>query len=151
MAEKKRILFLCVHNSARSQMAEGLMRRLAGERFEAHSAGLEARGLHPLAVRAMAEAGIDISAHRSKTIDELPTRDFDYVVTTCHEAQEACLLWPGRAQLLHWSFPDPSAPSGSQGERLAVFREVRDSIAERIRALLADLADHGPHSGLQGG
>ena len=134
-ADKKRILFLCIHNSCRSQMAEGLMRRLGGERFEAFSAGLDARPVHPLAIRAMAESGIDISGQRSKTIEELEEKDLDYVVTTCDEAQEACPTWPG-GQMLHWSFSDPAAASGPDEERMAVFRQVRDAIAARIREFL---------------
>ena len=137
---KKRVLFLCIHNSCRSQMAEGLMRRLGGERFEAHSAGLESRGIHPLAIRAMAEIGIDILCQYSKPIDRLEDRSFDYVVTTCEEAQEACPRWPGKARMLRWSFPDPAKATGSQQERMAVFRQVRDAIAERIRDLLHDQA-----------
>jgi len=133
---RKRILFLCIHNSCRSQMAEGLMRQTAGERFEAHSAGLEARGVNPLAIRAMEEIGIDVSTHRSKTIDELGDQPFDYVVTTCDEAQEACPRWPGGGRMLHWGFPDPAAATGSEEERMAVFRQVRDSIAARIREFL---------------
>jgi arsenate reductase len=139
MAEKrprKRILFLCIHNSCRSQMAEGLMRRMGASRFEAASAGLEARGVHPLAVRAMAELGIDIAGQSSKIISELDNAHFDYVVTTCAEAQEACPAWPGSGQTLHWSFPDPAAAAGTDEEQMAVFREVRDAIAARIRKFL---------------
>jgi len=134
--KKKRILFLCIHNSCRSQMAEGLMRRAADDRFEVFSAGVEARGVHPLAVRVMAELGIDISGQRSKTIEELNEREFDYVVTTCDEAHDACPRWPGRAEMLHWNFPDPTAATGSEEERMAVFRQVRDAIAARIREFL---------------
>ena len=132
----RRILFLCIHNSCRSQMAEALMRRAAGDRLEAFSAGLEARGVHPLAVRALAEVGIDASAQRSKTIQDLADARFDYVVTTCDEAQEACPRWPGTARMLHWGFPDPSAVEGSDEERMAAFRRVRDAIAARIRQFL---------------
>ncbi|MFP4057253.1 MAG: arsenate reductase ArsC, partial [Candidatus Brocadiia bacterium] len=134
--DRRRILFLCIHNSCRSQMAEGLMRHLGGGRFEAHSAGIERCGVHPFAVRAMAELGIDISGQRSKTIEELEERDFDVVVTTCQEAQEACPRWPGQAEVVHWSLPDPAAAEGPEAERMAAFRQVRDAIAERVKGLL---------------
>ena len=133
---RKRILFLCIHNSCRSQMAEGLMRRLGGDRFEPFSAGIEAGRVHPLAIRAMAELGIDISGHRSKAAGELAGQQFDYVVTTCDEAQEACPAWPGGGEMLHWGFPDPAATTGPEEERMAVFRQVRDAIAARVRELL---------------
>lgn len=126
-----RVLFLCTHNSARSQMAEGLLRSLAGEGIEVASAGTTARGVHPLAVRAMAEAGIDISGQRSKTVDEL-SGDFDVVVTVC---DTSCPIPPRHRLLLRWKFPDPSAAGGSDEEQLAVFRRVRDGIASRVRVL----------------
>jgi arsenate reductase len=127
-----RVLFLCVHNSARSQMAEGLLRTIAGYRFEAFSAGAEATEVRPLAVRAMAEVGIDISGQRSKTVQEYDGQAFDWVVTVCDDAKEACPYFPGERQL-HWSFDDPSAAEGSEEERLEVFRRVRDEIATRIK------------------
>ncbi len=136
--DRTRVLFLCIHNSCRSQMAEGLLRHLGGERFESHSAGLEATRVHPLAVRAMEELGIDISGQHSKTIDELDEHDFAYVVTTCDEAAEACPSWPGDARMLHWSFPDPSAAEGGEEERLVVFRQVRDEIKGRVEALVRE-------------
>jgi arsenate reductase len=132
-----RVLFLCVHNSARSQMAEGLLRTIAGYRFEAFSAGAEATDIRPLAIRAMAEVGIDISGQRSKTVSEFQGQAFDWVVTVCDDAKEACPYFPGDRQL-HWSFDDPSAAEGTEEERLAVFRRVRDEIATRIRAELVD-------------
>jgi arsenate reductase (thioredoxin) len=107
---KARVLFLCTHNSARSQMAEGYLRHLAGDRFEVASAGTEARGVHPLAVRAMAEDGIDISGHRSKTLDQFLEATWDYVVTVCDSANETCPLFPRAAMRVHWSFDDPSNP-----------------------------------------
>jgi arsenate reductase len=135
---KVRVLFLCTHNSARSQMAEGILRRLAGDRFEAHSAGTEATGVRPLAVRTMAEIGVDISGQESKTLDRYLNEPFDYVVTVCDEAHEACPVFPGAKRRLHWSFEDPSQTTGSEEERLEVFRSVRDGIQERIeRELLA--------------
>ena len=133
-----RMLFVCIHNSCRSQMAEGLLRHLAGERFEAASAGLERRGVHPLAIRALEELGIDASGQHSKTMDELAGERFDIVVTTCDEAQAACPRWPGEAEMLHWGFPDPSAAEGTDEERMRVFREVRAAIAARIKAFLAE-------------
>ena len=112
-------------------MAEGLLRALVGEGVEVASAGTTARGVHPLAVRAMAEAGVDISSHRSKTVDEL-SGDFDVVVTVC---DTACPIPPRHRILLRWRFPDPSAAGGSEEERLDAFRRVRDGIAGRVRAL----------------
>jgi arsenate reductase len=130
--DRARVLFLCTHNSARSQMAEGLLRHLAGDRFEAHSAGTEATHVRPLAVRAMEEVGVDISGQESKTLDRYLEEPFDYVITVCDDANEACPLFPGAKNRLHWSFEDPSRVDGSEEERLAVFRSVRDRIAERI-------------------
>jgi arsenate reductase len=125
-------LFLCTHNSARSQMAEGLLRHLAGDHFEAMSAGTEATHVRPLAIRAMEEIGIDISGQESKTLDRYLEESFDYVITVCDDANEACPFFPGAANRLHWSFEDPSRVEGSEEERLAVFRSVRDRIRERI-------------------
>ena len=131
-----RVLFLCIHNSARSQIAEGLLRARGGARFEALSAGLEAGHLRPEAVTVMREIGVDISAQHSKTVDSLASQHFDLVVTTCDEAQEACPLFPGAKDIIHWGFPDPSAVSGSEQERLAAFREVRDGLAARVDELV---------------
>jgi arsenate reductase (thioredoxin) len=130
--QRSRVLFLCTHNSARSQMAEGLLKHLAGDRFEAHSAGTEATHVRPLAIRAMDEIGIDISGQESKTLDRYLEESFDYVITVCDDANEACPFFPGAANRLHWSFEDPSRVEGSEEERLAVFRSVRDRIRERI-------------------
>jgi arsenate reductase (thioredoxin) len=130
------VLFLCVHNSARSQMAEGLLRSLGGDRFEVESAGSEATEVRPLAIRAMAELGIDIAAQRSKTSHVFEGRWFDYAITVCDDALEACPYFPTARQQLHWAFDDPSGATGTEGERLAVFRRVRDEIAARIRAEL---------------
>ena len=132
----ERVLFLCTHNSARSQMAEGLLRAWGGERYEAHSAGVEATEVRPLAIRAMAELGIDITGHSSKRLDEYIGTPFDYAITVCDDAREACPYFPGARIQLHWSFDDPSAASGSEEERLAVFRRVRDEIGGRIRTEL---------------
>src|SRR5918998_2745733 len=128
--EKTKVLFLCTHNSARSQMAEGLLRHLAGDRFEVMSAGTEATHVRPLAVRAMDEVGIDISGQESKTLDRYIGEPFDYVVTVCDEANEACPVFPGAKRRLHWSFEDPSQATGSEQERLRVFQSVRDEMTE---------------------
>jgi arsenate reductase (thioredoxin) len=130
--QRSRVLFLCTHNSARSQMAEGLLKHLAGDRFEAMSAGTEATRVRPLAIRAMEEIGIDISGQESKTLERYLEESFDYVITVCDDANEACPFFPGAQSRLHWSFEDPSRVEGSQEERLAVFRSVRDRIRERI-------------------
>ncbi len=137
--QRSRVLFLCTHNSARSQMAEGLLRHLAEDRFEVHSAGTEATHLRPLAIRVMEEDGVDISGQESKTLDRYLGEPFDYVVTVCDDANEACPFFPGAANRLHWSFEDPSKAEGSEEERLEVFRSVRDRIGERIeRELLKE-------------
>jgi arsenate reductase (thioredoxin) len=128
----KRVLFLCTHNSARSQMAEAFLRERGAGRFEVESAGTEARGLNPLAVQAMAELGIDISLQESKTLDRYVNEPFDLVVTVCDEANEACPYFPNAKERRHWSFPDPSAVRGDDLTRFAAFRVVRDAIRERI-------------------
>jgi arsenate reductase (thioredoxin) len=128
----QRILFLCTHNSARSQMAEGFLRALGSGRFDAASAGTEARGLHPLAVQAMAEEGIDISLQESKTLDQFVSEPFDLVITVCDEANESCPYFANAKERRHWSFPDPSAARGDDETRFAAFRDVRDAIRERI-------------------
>ncbi|PYO47267.1 MAG: protein-tyrosine-phosphatase [Candidatus Rokuibacteriota bacterium] len=135
-----RVLFLCTHNSARSQMAEGLLRRLAGDRFEVASAGTEARGVNPLAVRAMAEIGIDLRGHTSKTLDRFLGERWDYVITVCDNASESCPVFPGPVTRAQWSFDDPSAAAGGDEQRLTVFRRVRDEIRARIETWLAQQA-----------
>ena len=130
---KKRVLFLCTHNSARSQMAEGLLRNLAGDRFEVFSAGTEETRVHPLAIEAMRETGIDIRAHRSKTLDAFPGEHFDYAVTVCDRANESCPIFPGATERIHWSFDDPSAVTGTEEERRRAFALVRDAIQNRLR------------------
>ena len=132
MSEPIRVLFLCTHNSARSQMAEGFLRELGGGRFDVASAGTEARGLNPLAVQAMAEQGIDISLQESKTLDDFVNEPFALVVTVCDEANEACPYFANAKERRHWSFPDPSAVPGDDMTRFAAFRVVRDAIRERI-------------------
>lgn len=132
MDRKKRVLFVCTHNSARSQMAEGLLRAMAGDRYEVFSAGTEPRGVNPLAVKAMQEAGIDLSGHRSEHVDLYLDPPADVVVTVCDAAREACPYVPARERSIHRSFEDPSAATGTEEERLAAFRRVRDAIREWI-------------------
>jgi arsenate reductase (thioredoxin) len=129
---KPRVLFLCTHNSARSQMAEGFLRALAGDRFEVASAGTHATRVHPLAIRAMADVGIDLGGHVSKIVDELVTQRWDYVITVCDAANEACPVFPTKTSRLHWSFEDPAQATGSDDQRLEVFRRIRDQIKRRI-------------------
>jgi arsenate reductase len=134
-----RVLFLCTHNSARSQMAEGLLRALGGEQFEAHSAGTEATHVRPLAIKAMSELGIDISQQRSKLLNEYLEQPFDYVITVCDQANESCPFFPNAHHRLHWSFPDPSKATGDEASQLKVYRQVRDDIAARIREWIETL------------
>jgi arsenate reductase len=134
---KERVLILCTGNSARSQMAEGLLRELAGERLEVYSAGSKPSVVNPLAIEAMRERGIDISSHRSKQLGEYLAQPFDYVITVCDNAAEGCPVFPGPARRIHWSFPDPAATHGSEAERMKVFRNVRDDIETRLREWLA--------------
>jgi arsenate reductase len=119
-------------------MAEGWLRHLAGDRFEVASAGTQPVGLNPRAVEIMKEAGVDIAGHRSKHVDEFSGARFDHVITVCDRAKEACPIFPAATSLLHWGFDDPAAAQGNERERLAVFRRVRDEIAEQIRAWLSD-------------
>jgi arsenate reductase len=134
---RQRVLFLCTHNSARSQMAEGFLRALAGDRFEVESAGTEETRVNPLAVRAMAEVGIDLSGHASKTLDRFLGEPWEWVITVCDSANERCPVFPRGGRRLHWSFDDPSGATGSDEERLAVFRRVRDEIQRRVEQLIA--------------
>ena len=137
---RQRVLFLCTHNSARSQMAEGMLRAFGGGGFEAFSAGTEATHVRPLAVRAMAELGIDISAQESKTLDRYLDQSFDAVITACDQANEACPVFFGARRRLHWSFPDPSKAQGTDEQQLGVYRQVRDAIRERIERELVTKA-----------
>jgi arsenate reductase (thioredoxin) len=130
------VLFLCTHNSARSQMAEGLLRHLAGNRFEVYSAGTEATFVRPQAITVMNEIGIDISGQKSQTLEEYLGQPFDYVITVCNAANEACPIFPDAKRRLHWSFEEPAAAVGSEAERLRVFRSVRDNIGEHIKSNL---------------
>lgn len=130
---KPRVLFLCTGNSCRSQMAEGLLRAAAGDRFEVESAGTQPVGMNPDAVVAMSELGIDIASQRSKSLTQFLDQRFDYVITVCDRARESCPVFPGTATLLHWSLDDPAAVQGPDEERRAVFHRVRDEIADRVR------------------
>ncbi len=128
MPDKKRVLILCTGNSARSQMAEGLLRRDAGDRFEVFSAGTRPSRVRPEAIAVMQELGIDISGHRSKSVAEFTGQSFDYVLTVCDNARESCPIFPAKTVTLHQTFDDPAALQGSESERLAVFRRVRDEM-----------------------
>lgn len=130
--EKKRILFICVHNSARSQMAEGLVNALYADRFQAVSGGTVATRVHPAAIQAMAEIGIDISGHRSKSIDEFTDQPFDHVVMVCDDSQADCPFFPGGQDYIHHAFDDPAACKGRDEEVLACFRRSRDEIRSWI-------------------
>jgi arsenate reductase len=133
MSDKKRVLILCTGNSARSQMAEGLLRHDAGERFDVESAGTRASFVRPEAIAVMSELGIDISGHRSKNVDEFAGQRFDYAMTVCDNARETCPVFFGAAKKLHRSFEDPAAFIGSNEERLALFRRVRDELRSWLR------------------
>jgi len=130
---KETVLILCTGNSARSQMAEGLLRHDAGDRFDVSSAGTRPTQVRPEAIAVMREIGIDISQHRSKPVDEFAGGAFDYVLTVCDNAKETCPVYPGHANRLHHGFEDPAAVSGSDDERLAAFRRVRDRIREYLK------------------
>ena len=136
MDDRKRVLILCTGNSARSQMAEGLLRHDAGERFQVESAGTRPSSVRPEAIAVLGELGIDISAHRSKSVEEFAGQSFDYIITVCDSARESCPVFFASANRLHHSFEDPAALNGSEEERLALFRRVRD----QLRAYLAEFA-----------
>ncbi len=136
MADAPRILFLCTGNACRSQMAEGWLRDLAGWRFEPLSAGTDPHGVNPLAVKVMAEAGVDLSAHTSDPITDYLADPPDLVISVCDAAAEACPDFPGKVKRLHWPFPDPAAATGSPEEVLVVFRDVRDQIRRHLEEWL---------------
>ena len=138
MIKKTRVLFLCTGNSARSQMAEGLLRDLAGDRFEVFSAGTIASFVRPQAIAVMNEIGIDISGHRSKSADEFLADEFDYVITVCDHANQRCPVFAGPAKRLHWSIDDPVI-SGSENEQLSTFRRARDDLYQRIREFIEEI------------
>jgi arsenate reductase len=149
MSGKKRVLFLCTGNSARSQMAEGLVNSFLGDRWTAFSAGTEpASSVHPLAVRVMDELGIDISDARPKTVGDLHTQRFDVVITLCDQAAQQCPLWLGQGQATHMGFPDPAQASGNEEERLGVFRQVRETIRDRVLGRLEEIEGIPTREGL---
>lgn len=133
MNNKKRVLILCTGNSARSQMAEGILRHIGGDRFEVESAGILPSYVRVEAIEAMREIGIDISSHRSKSVGEFTDQKFDHIITVCDNAKESCPVFPGSAERIHWSFDDPAAIRGSAEEKLAEFRRVRDEIQMRLQ------------------
>jgi len=138
--QRTRVLFLCTGNSARSQMAEAFLRKYAGERFEAHSAGLEPKGNHPLTIKVMQEAGLDMSGHTSKGFETyLGKLLFQYLITLCDDAEKNCpTTWPGVSNRLHWHFEDPAAFVGTDAEKLARFRQVRDQIDQKVKTWVAE-------------
>ena len=133
-----KVLFLCTHNSARSQIAEGLLRHYGGNKYEVYSAGTEATFVHPLAIKAMAELGIDISKHQSKTFEQFLKNDFDYVITVCDAAQESCPNFNGPKTRLHWSLNDPSMVKGDEKTQLKAYQEVRDGLLEKIENFILE-------------
>jgi len=132
-----RVLFVCTGNSARSIMAEATLRRHGGDRFEVHSAGTEPRGVNPLTLQVLAEAGIDATGARSKSVTEFLGQSFDYVVTVCDQARQVCPVFPGGGESLHWGYDDPAEATGTEEERLAVFRRVLVQISERTAQFAA--------------
>jgi arsenate reductase len=147
---KKKVLFICIHNSARSQMAEAFLNRICGEQFEAHSAGLEPGKLNPIVVEAMQEIGIDISRNETKAVSDIYNsgESFAYVITVCDEASaERCPIFPGVTTRLHWGFPDPSALAGNHNEKLVRIREIRDTIKGKIEEWCAEVCATAPACG----
>ena len=132
----KRVLILCTGNSARSQMAEGLLRHFAGDKFEVFSAGVEPTQVNPLAIAAMKEIGIDISKHKSKSVAEFSGQQFDYCITVCDNAKQACPVFPGKYRKIHWGLEDPAQFRGTEEEKLDVFRKIRDKIKENVTGFL---------------
>jgi arsenate reductase len=144
MAQKKKILYLCTGNSCRSQMAEAWTKRLKGDQFEAYSAGVKPKGVDPRAIKAMAEAGTDISGWKSKDVDALGDTEFDYVVTLCDNARESCPYFPAKTKLMHRGFDDPprlAEKAGNEEEAMAHYRRVRDEIKAFVETLPAGLDD----------
>jgi len=137
-----KVLFLCTGNSCRSQMAEGLLRHLASEVLEVASAGTAPRPVHPLAVRSMAEIGVDIGAQESKPVEQFLSEPFDWVITLCDDAKESCPLFPGSAKRVHWRLRDPAAARGSEEKKMQVFRAVRDELMAQVEEWTPDLFDH---------
>jgi len=144
MSNQTHILFLCVHNSARSQLAEGLLRALADDRVQVFSAGSEPSFVHPLALRVLRERGIDASQHRSKSVNEFANDTFDYVITLC--AEEVCPIFLGAGHKLHWALPDPAAVQGDEATQLAAFRQTANELEKRLRQFLQEM-NLDAHSG----
>ena len=136
----ERVLILCTGNSARSQMAEGLLRDMAGDRFEVVSAGVAPTRVRPEAIEVMREIGIDISGHRSKSVDEFTGQQFDYVITVCDNANQECPMFPGKSERIHWSIDDPAAVSGDEDARLIAFRTARDELRARLEETFSKIA-----------
>lgn len=144
--ERQRVIFVCTHNSARSQMAEGMLRAWGGDRFESFSAGTEATSVRPEAITVMNEIGIDIVGHTSKTLEPFMGESFSWLITVCDQAKESCPVIPGVAQQAHWSIDDPSGVEGDETARLEAFREARDRLRDRIHMfILAAGRDDLPH------
>jgi arsenate reductase len=142
MYKRKRVLFLCTGNSCRSQMAEGLLRSLGGDRFEVHSAGSKPAGyVHPMAIEAMREVKLDLTGATSKSLTQFDGQSFDYVVTVCDNAKEDCPVFPAVAKMVHWSFDDPASATGNDEQKMRVFRRVRDEIRHRVRRFVEARAD----------
>jgi len=139
MIDKIRVLILCTGNSARSQMAEGLLRNDGGGKFEVESAGIISSFVRPQAIEVMSEIGIDISGHRSKSLDEFLDEAFDFVITVCDNAKENCPVFPGKARRIHWSFDDPADAAGTEEEKLVVFRRVRNEIRDKLKKFVSEI------------
>lgn len=135
MSDRKKVLILCTGNSARSQMAEGLLRHMSGGKFEVSSAGVAPTHVRPEAIEVMREIGIDISGNRSKSVDEFAGWQFDYVITVCDNANQQCPMFPGKTKRIHWSIEDPAAVEGDEEAKLTVFRRVRDELRSRLKTL----------------
>lgn len=133
---KKRVLFLCTGNSARSQMAEGFLRHMGGDKFEVFSAGVKPTQVNPLAIKVMVEERVDILSHRSKSVMEFIGQKFDYVITVCDNAKQTCPVFPCKYEKIHWSLEDPAEATGTEEEKLAVFRKTRDKVKGNIIAFL---------------
>ena len=136
---KKRILFLCTGNSARSQIAEGFLRHMAGDKFEVYSAGVKPTQVNPLSIKVMAEVGVDMSKHRSKSAMEFIGQKFDYVITVCDNAKQTCPVFPGHYEKLHWSLEDPAEAEGSEEDKLKVFRKIREEIKDNVLVFIKSL------------
>ncbi len=138
---KQKVLFVCTGNSCRSQMAEGMLRYYEKDKFEVFSAGLEPSYVHPLAIKTMAESGIDITNQHSQTVNEFLGEDFSYVITVCDSAKELCPVFPGKYNAIHWSIEDPASTEGTESERMKDFRRVRQNIQERINHFISNLCE----------